>query len=49
MECDSSDEDLISHITKKCNESSSELDKFLKFDRAPALCNTLNWWKVILF
>jgi hypothetical protein len=47
MEYDSSDEDLISHITKQRHtESSSELDKYLKIDRAPVLGNTLDWWKV---
>lgn len=47
MEYNSSDEDLISHITKQQHsDSSNELDKFLKVDRAPALCNTLDWWKV---
>jgi len=46
MEYNSSDEDLISHITKQTNESSNEVDKFLRIDRAPALCNILNWWKV---
>ena len=43
MEYNSSDEDLISHITKQTNESSNEVDKFLRIDRAPALCNILNW------
>lgn len=47
MEYNSSDEDLISHITKKKHtEPLSELDTFLKIDRAPALTNILDWWKV---
>ena len=50
MEYDSSDDDLISHITNKQQiELLNELDKFLKIDRASALCNTLDWWKVSLF
>lgn len=47
MECNSSDEDLISHISKRRRvEPVSEFDRFLKADRAQALCDTLCWWKV---
>lgn len=47
MEYNSSDEDLITHISKQHNtEPLNELDKFLKFDRPSALTNTLDWWKV---
>lgn len=43
----SSDEDLVSHISKRRRtESVSEFDRYLKADRAQALCNILNWWKV---
>ena len=43
IECNSSDEDLISHISKRhCVESVSEFDHFLKADRAQAFCDTLN-------
>lgn len=47
IEYNSSDEDLITHINKRQRlEPISELEYFLKIDRAPALCNTLDWWKV---
>jgi hypothetical protein len=45
-ECNSSDDDIINHITKQQHVKSSEFDIFLKVERAPALNNTLNWWKV---
>ena len=45
-EHNSSDDDIVSHIAKQQHIRSSELDIFLKSDRAPALNNTLNWWKV---
>lgn len=45
----SSDEDLVSHISKRRRiESVSEFDRYLNADRAQALCDTLNWWKVSL-
>jgi len=47
IEYNSSDEDLITHINKRQRlEPISELEHFLKIDRAQALCNTLDWWKV---
>ncbi|GES84603.1 zinc finger BED domain-containing protein RICESLEEPER 2-like [Rhizophagus clarus] len=46
IEYNSSDEDLISHIFKWYRiESVSEFDRYLKADRAQALCDILNWWK----
>lgn len=45
-EHNSSDDDIVNHITKQRHVNSSEFDVFLKVDRAPALNNTLNWWKV---
>ena len=43
IEHNSDDEDLISHISKRqCIDKISELDKFLKTDRALALCNSLS-------
>lgn len=46
-EYDSSDEDLITHISKRRRvEKSNEFETFIKGDRAPALSDTLNWWKV---
>ena len=49
IEHNSDDEDLISHISKRQRiKKISELDKFLKTDRASALCNSLSWWKVSL-
>jgi hypothetical protein len=45
-EYNSSDEDLVSHISQKQNLNLNELDVFLKTDRAPALNDILNWWKV---
>ena len=44
MEYNSSDEDLIYHIIKQQHtEPSSELDKYLKINRASVLGNTLDW------
>ena len=44
IEHNSDDEDLISHISKRQRiDKISELDKFLKTDRASALCNSLSW------
>ena len=49
-EYNSSDEDLITHISKRQRvERSNEFDIFIKGDRAPALSDTLNWWKVNYF
>ncbi|CAB5363097.1 unnamed protein product [Rhizophagus irregularis] len=46
IEYNSSDEDLVSHISKRHRiESVSEFDRYLNADRAQALCDTLNWWK----
>lgn len=45
-ECNSSDDDIVSYITKQQPNRSSEFDTFLKVDRASALSDTLNWWKV---
>ncbi|CAB5188246.1 unnamed protein product [Rhizophagus irregularis] len=46
IEYNSSDEDLVSHISKwRCIESISEFDRYLNADQAQALCDTLNWWK----
>ncbi|GET02882.1 zinc finger BED domain-containing protein RICESLEEPER 2-like [Rhizophagus clarus] len=46
IEYNSSDEDLVSHISKwRRIESVSEFDRYLKADRAQALCDILNWWK----
>jgi hypothetical protein len=45
-ECNSSDDDIVNHITQQQRVKSSEFDVFLKVERAPALNNTLNWWKV---
>jgi hypothetical protein len=36
----------VSHISQKQNLNLNELDVFLKTDRAPALNDILNWWKV---
>ncbi|CAB4475904.1 unnamed protein product [Rhizophagus irregularis] len=47
IEYNSSDEDLVSHISKwRCIESISEFDRYLNADQAQALCDTLNWWKL---
>jgi hypothetical protein len=47
IEYNSSDEDLVSHISKRQRtESVSELDRYLKADRATALTDVLKWWKV---
>ncbi|CAB4496358.1 unnamed protein product [Rhizophagus irregularis] len=47
IEYNSSDEDLVSHISKRHRiESVSEFDRYLNADRAQALCDTLNWWKL---
>jgi len=47
IEYNSSDEDLVSHISKRRRtEPVSELDRYLKADRAQALTDILNWWKV---
>lgn len=47
IEYNSSDDDLITHINKKQRlEPVSELECYLKTDRASALCDILNWWKV---
>ncbi|CAB5194151.1 unnamed protein product [Rhizophagus irregularis] len=49
IEYNSSDEDLVSHIFKRRRiETVSEFDRYLNADRAQALCDTLNWWKVSL-
>ena len=49
IEYNSSDEDLVSHISKRRRiETVSEFDRYLNADRAQALCDTLNWWKVSL-
>ena len=46
-EYDLSDEDLITYISKRQRvEKSNEFDIFIKGNRAPALSDTLNWWKV---
>ena len=45
-EYDSSDEDLVTHISRKQNLNLNELEVLLKTDRAPALNDILNWWKV---
>ena len=43
IEYNSSDEDLVSHISKRRRiESVSEFDRYLNADRAQALCDTLN-------
>ena len=36
----------MAHISQKQNLNLNELDVFLKTDRAPALNDILNWWKV---
>jgi len=47
IDYNSSDEDIVSHISKwRHVETASEFDRFLKSDRAQALCDILNWWKV---
>lgn len=47
IECNSSDEDLISHFSKRQRiEPVSELDRYLKADRAQPLTDVLKWWKV---
>lgn len=47
IEYNSSDDDLITHINKKQRfEPASELECYLKTDRASALCDILDWWKV---
>ncbi|CAB4492734.1 unnamed protein product [Rhizophagus irregularis] len=44
IEYNSSDEDLVSHISKWHRiETVSEFDRYLNADRAQALCDTLNW------
>jgi len=45
IEYNSSDEELVSHIKQK-NLNLDEIELFLKTERAPALCNVLDWWKV---
>ncbi|CAB4413277.1 unnamed protein product [Rhizophagus irregularis] len=46
IEYNSSDEDLVSHISKRRRiESVSEFDRYLNADQTQALCDTLNWWK----
>ncbi|CAB5381884.1 unnamed protein product [Rhizophagus irregularis] len=46
IEYNSSDEDLVSHISKwRRIETVSEFDRYFNADRAQALCDTLNWWK----
>ncbi|CAB5193101.1 unnamed protein product [Rhizophagus irregularis] len=46
IEYNSSDEDLVSHISKRRRiESVSEFDRYFNANRAQALCDTLNWWK----
>ncbi|CAB4443314.1 unnamed protein product [Rhizophagus irregularis] len=46
IEYNSSDEDLVSHISKRRRtEPVSELDRYLKADCAQALTDILNWWK----
>ena len=43
-EYDSSDD---THISKRWHtEKSNEFDIFIKGDHAPALSDTLNWWKI---
>ncbi len=47
MEYNSSDEDLVSHISKRrCIETVSEFEQFINAEHAQALFCTLNWWKV---
>jgi len=46
---DSEDEDLISHISKRSNFITSEIEIFLKAEQASALTDPLNWWKVNYF
>jgi len=47
MEYNSSDEDLVSHISKRQHiETVSEFERFINAERAQALSCTLNWWKV---
>jgi hypothetical protein len=48
MEYNSSDEDLVSHISRKqkTNLNLNEFELFLNTQRAGALDNILNWWKV---
>ncbi|CAB5388098.1 unnamed protein product [Rhizophagus irregularis] len=47
IECNSSDENLVSHISKQQRiESIGELDRYLKADRAQPLTNVLKWWKL---
>ena len=48
IEYDSSDEDLMSHITKQENLNLNEFELFLKTEPASALSNILNWWQVSL-
>jgi hypothetical protein len=50
VDYNSSEEDLVSHISKRrrTDNSVSEFDRYIKADRAKALCNILNWWKVSL-
>ncbi|GES93085.1 zinc finger BED domain-containing protein RICESLEEPER 2-like [Rhizophagus clarus] len=46
LKYNSSDEDFVSYISKwRRIESVSEFDRYLKADRAQALCDILNWWK----
>ena len=42
-EYDSSDEDLVTHISRKQNLNLNKLDVFLKTDCTPALNDILNW------
>ena len=47
MEYNSSDEDLVSHISKwRRIEIVSKFERFINVERAQALFCTLNWWKV---
>jgi hypothetical protein len=40
---DSEDEDLISHISKRSNFITNEIEIFLKAEQALALTDPLNW------
>jgi hypothetical protein len=48
IDYDSSDEDLMSHISTKQDLNLNELELFLNTKRALALDNILDWWKVCL-
>jgi hypothetical protein len=48
IEYNSSEEDLVSHITTRQDSNLNELEMFLKTKHAPALENILDWWKVSL-